>query len=163
MKEKGIHNLTVVSIDVWHNKAYLPIQAQYESGLYVDIDPVYVVSLNPDELRRAIQSVKNAGIKCLPDPRTKEEFRKRKDPVLAVSGSRSWKQLAKTGASYTIGWTNKEVRIDMSRLDKQGRWEYDPNKVRILPNDVPIDEIVKILLEDIETRPELFRFEHDEN
>ena len=163
MQEKEIPKLTVVSIDVWHNKAYLPTQAQYESGLFVDIDPVYVVSLNPDELKGAIQSVKNAGHKCLPDPKTKEEFRKRKDPVLAVSGSRSWKQLAKTGASYTIGWTDKEVRIDMSRLDNLGRWEYDPKKVRILPNDVPIDEIVEIILEDIETRPELLRFDYDEN
>ena len=53
--------------------------------------------------------------------------------------------------------TENHVRIDMSRLDKKGRWENDPEKVRILPPDTPIrSKCVKIIFDDINTRPEIF-------
>lgn len=106
---------------------------------------------------QAIQAVKDAGHKRLPDPKTREEFQRRKDPVLASTKARSWKQLARNGASYTVGWTANEIRIDMSRLDKKRRWENDPEKVRILPPDTPLEKIVEVTLEDIKTRPELIQ------
>lgn len=157
MLEKENPKLTVVGVDVWHGKAYIPTQAQYESGIFVDVDPVYIVSLDPDELEQAIQAVKDAGHKRLPDPKTREEFLAHKDPILAATGARSWKQLAKTGASYTIGWTDKEIRIDMSRLNKKGVWEFDLEKVKKLPPDAPIEQIVEIILEDLKARPEALK------
>lgn len=101
--------------------------------------------------------MKKAGHKTIPDPKTRDEFLARKDPILAASGARNWKQMAKTGASYSIDWTEKEVHIDMSRLNKNGVWEYDPEKKRILPPDTSIEEIVEIILEDVETRPEVLQ------
>jgi len=157
MLHKDIPKVSLVVVYVWKGRAYIPIQAQYESGIFVGIEPVIIASLNIEEMAEAVRAVKDAGHKRLPDPKTREEFLARKDPVLEATHARSWKQLAKTGASYTIGWTENEVRIDMSRLDKKGRWEYDLEKARILPSDTPIDQIVEIILEDLKARPEALK------
>ena len=84
---------------------------------------------------KAIQVVKEAGHIRLPDPETREEFLRRKDPILAATKARSWKELAQKSTScIRLGWTENEVRIDMSRAGKKGSMEYDLEKVRILPH-----------------------------
>ncbi len=148
--------LRVVGIYVWRGKAYLPVQAQLESGPFMDIEPVYTAGLNAEELISAVEKVLAAGHPRLPDP-TREEMRQRKDPVLMATKARSWKELAQTGASYTIGWTDKEIRVDISRLDKKGRWEFDPEKTRIFPPDASLPDLIAVILEDIWSRPELMR------
>ena len=150
--------LTIAGIIVWHGKAYIPVKAQFESGLYVDIEPVYITEINIEEITKALKAVRDAGHKQLPDPKTREEFLSRKDPILEATHARSWKQLAKTGISYSIGWTDKHVRIEMSRLDKKSRWEYDPEKTKILPPDTPLEHIVESILKDVRTRPEIFNY-----
>jgi hypothetical protein len=147
-------NMRLVVIYVWHCKAYLPVQAQFESGPFTGIEPVYTTNLTADELVSAVENVLAAGHPRLLNL-TREEMRQRKDPVLTVTKARSWKELARTGASYTIGWTDKETRVDMSRLDKKGRWEIDPGKVRTFPPNTPLKDIITVILEDIQSRPEL--------
>lgn len=148
--------MKVVGIYVWHGKAYVPVKAQFESGIFVGTEPVYTAELNVEELLTVVRTVLSAGHPRLPTP-TREEMQQRKDPVLATTKARSWKELAKTGAAYTIDWTDKEIRVDMSRLDKKGRWEYDPEKARVLPLDTSLQEIVTVIFEDILSRPELWR------
>ena len=148
--------LRIVGIYIWRGKAYMPVQAQIESGAFMDIEPVYTAGLNAEELLSGVEKVLAAGHPRLPDP-TQEDMRRRKDPVLAATRARTWKELARTGAAYDISWTDKGVRIDMSRLDKKGRWEWDPAKVRILPPDTPLPEIIAVILEDIQSRPELWQ------
>ncbi len=144
----------VVVIDVWRGKAYLPVQARYEIGGSMDVEPVYVADLTAEDLMEAIEKV-------LGHPRmpalTREEIRHRADPVLKATGARSWKELSQTGASYVIGWSDKETRIDMSRLDKKGRWEYDLAKIKILSSNAPLKDIAAIIMGDIRTRPEVWR------
>lgn len=147
-----------VSIVVWRGRAYLPAQALLESGIYMDIDPVYSAGLNSEELLSAVEKVLAAGHPRRPDP-TREEMRRRKSPILAATGARSWKELARVGASYNIAWTDKEIRVEMSRLDKQGRWEWDPAKRQIFSLDTPLEDIIAVILEDIRSRPELQRTE----
>jgi hypothetical protein len=138
MLRKEKKSLQLVVIYIWHGKGYLPTQALFESGIFVDKDPVHVAELKVDHMTKAIQVVKDAGHALLPDPKTREEFLARKSPILQATGAHSWKQLAQRGVNYSIGWTENEIRVDMSRLDKKGRWEYDPNKVRILSSDTPL-------------------------
>lgn len=147
--------VTVVGIYVWRGKAYLPVQGQFESGIYVDLEPVYVAELTLDGLMAAVQKVVAAGIPRLPEP-TEEEWRKRKSPILTATKARNWKELARAGASYDIVWRETQIRVNMSRLDKQGRWEFDPTKVRIFPPDTPLEEIIAVILADIRTRPEVW-------
>lgn len=111
-----------VGIVVWHGKAYLPVQAQLESGLWMDLEPVHVADLNANDLLSAIEKVLAVGHPRLPNP-TREEMRQRKDPVLTATQARGWKKLARTGASYSIGWTEEGIRLNVSRLDRKGRWE----------------------------------------
>lgn len=157
MANKPSKYLIIAGIYVWKGKAYIPTHAQYESGIFVDIDPIYITELKPSEMIQAIKSVKEAGHKCIPDPNSREEFLKRKDPVLTATKAKSWKQLARNGASYTIGWTEKQIRIDMSCLNKKGVWEYDLGKVKLLLPDASLEQIVGIILEDIKTRPEVLQ------
>jgi hypothetical protein len=157
MFQKQIRKVQIVGIYVWRGRAFLPVQAQYESGIFVDVEPAHSAELNVSDLTKAVLAVKDAGHTQIPDPKTREEFQARKDPVMAATGARSWKQLAQEGASYTIGWTDTEVHINMSRLDKKGRWEYDPAKVQKLSPDTHVKQIVQIILEDIQSRPELIQ------
>ena len=146
--------LRVVSIFVWRGRAYVPVQAQYESGIFTSVEPVLTVDLTLCELTSAVGTVLAAGHPHLPDP-TREEAQKRNDPVLMAAKASTLKKMMSAGASYGIAWTNKEVRVDMSRLDKKGRWEFDPAKVRVFPSDTPLEEVLAVILEDIRSRPEL--------
>lgn len=148
--------LIVVGIYVWREKAYLPVQAQFESGIFTDVEPILIVNLDTEELVSAIQKVKEVGHPKLPEP-TREEWLERKHPVLRATKARSWKELARQGFSYTIGWTDSETRVDMSRLDKQGRWENDPAKVKIFPQGMSLQVLVATILEDVFSRMELNR------
>jgi hypothetical protein len=143
-----------VSIVVYRGKAYLPVLARFESGIWVLMEPVFAAELKVDELIAAIRKVIEAGHQTLPDP-TREEWQKRKDPTLAATRARSWKALARNGASYGIDQTNATIRVDMSYTDKKGRWQNDPEKVRVFPRDTPLEKIVEIIVEDIRSRPEV--------
>ncbi len=142
------------SINVWRGRAYLPVQAHLQSGAWLDVGPVYSAVLQPDELEAALEQVLALGNPQLPNP-TREEMRRRKDPLLAATKARSWYELARTGAAYSISWTDRGVWIEMSRLDHKGRWVWDRAKQRILPPDAPLSEIVAIIPEDVRTRPEV--------
>lgn len=144
----------VVSIYIWKGKAYLPLQGRFDSGIWTDLDPVYVSNLNEGEIVDAINKVLAAGHPRLPDP-SKEEWQRRKDPVLAATKASSWKALAREGASYSLGWTHDQIRVDVSMLDKKGRWQFNPEKVRIFPIDANLQLVVAPILEDIRARPEL--------
>ena len=122
----------------------------------IDIEPVYVASPDNEDLSSAVAKVLAIGHPQLPTP-TREELRQCRSPILAATKARSWRELARTGASYTISWTDKEIRVNMSRLDKKGRWEYDPEKRRTFPPDTSLQDIVAVVLEDIRSRPELWK------
>jgi hypothetical protein len=146
--------MRLVTINVWQGKAYLPVQAQIMSGPFMDIEPVYITELKTKSLSDAIEKVLSAGHPQLPDP-TREEMKRRKDPILSATRTRSWKELAAGGACYTIVWDEAETSIQMSRLDSEGRWEYDPQKKCSLPPDTQLGKLVDIILQDIYSRSEL--------
>jgi len=143
-----------VGIYIWMGKAYLPVQGRFDSGIWVDLEPVYVADATTEDLASAIEKVLATGHPQLPDP-TKGEWQKRRDPVLAATKARNWKALAREGVSYSIGWTEDQIRLDMSMVDNKGRWQFDPAKMRILPLGTSVHDLVTLILEDIKSRPEL--------
>jgi|WetSurSiteA1Bulk_404760.scaffolds.fasta_scaffold44919_2 hypothetical protein len=151
MNDNGKPQKKSFVVDVWREKAYIPSLARFNYGM-VDIDPVYIVPLKKAEMITAILKVIDSKEQQLPDQKNPDELLKRKSPILLATGARSWKELAKTGYSYSIDWPEQHVRIDMSRLDKHGRWEFDPNKTRVLPPDTALEDIVDIILNDVELR-----------
>lgn len=145
-------NRRSVSIVVWHGKAYLPCQARIEAGMWMDMEPVYVTDVNVEGLKAAIEKVLAVGHPLLPNP-TQEEVKRLKSPLLLATKARSWKELAQTGVSYGIEWTEQHIRVDMSYQDKLGRWQNDPAKVRIFPPDTPLEDVIAVILADVRTRP----------
>ena len=106
----------VIVIDVYRGKAYLPAQVQFESGIRADSDPVFTADLNVQDLVSAAEQVLAAGQPRLPDP-TREEWKNRESPIMGATKAHTWKELARSGASYAIALTDRDVRVDMSRLD----------------------------------------------
>lgn len=147
-------NRRSVSIVVWQGKAYLPCQARIEAGMWMDVEPVYVSDIDLDSLQVSVEKVLSFGHPLLPTP-TQEDVKRMKSPLLVATKARSWKDLARAGASYGIDWTDQHIRVDISYRDKQGRWQNDPAKVRTFPLDTPLEEVLTVILEDIRSRPEL--------
>jgi hypothetical protein len=125
-----------------------------EGGPYVLIEPIYVVNLAPQEIVEALKKAINTGHPAFPSL-TREGWQKRKDPVLKAAGVKSWKELARDGASYTLEWSEDTIRLYVSRLDQRGRFETDPAKTRTFPKRTPLETIVEAVLDDIRSRPEL--------
>jgi hypothetical protein len=144
-----------IGVYIYQGKAYIPTIAQYVSGIFVDIDPIHLSSIDSQSLTLSMRLAKKAGHKQLPDPKSREEFLARGDPVLAATKARSWKQLARSGVAYNITWVSEHVRIEMTLLNKKGVWEFDPSKTKILPPDTPMERIAEIILEDFHSRSEV--------
>jgi hypothetical protein len=143
--------IKLVGIVVVNGKAYLPSLAETKSGLLIQVDPVYEVEIEEGQLVAAIENMLSGSRTKIPDL-TREEWKKRKDPVLLATRNKSWKELARKGFSYGLEWTDKGIRLDIPKLDQQGRWEVDPNAVRIFPHNTPIRVIVKTIIDHVQTR-----------
>lgn len=144
----------IAGVIIRNNKAYLCVDAQTEAGFYFGIEPVFISNLNVEEFTTAFQKVIAFGHPKIPTP-TVEEMKKRRDPILAAAGVKSWKALAQNGASYTISWRENSITLYMSRLDKKGRFETDPGKTRTFSKETPLQTIVEVILADAQSRPEL--------
>jgi hypothetical protein len=142
------------NILVRRGKGYLPTQALIAGGPYVLVEPLYIVNLDVKDMVQALKQVIAAGHPRFPNL-TKEQWQKRKDPVLQAAGVRSWKELAKDGASYAIEWDEDRITLYISRLDLKGRFETDPTKTTVFPNQISLETIVGKILEDVHSRSEL--------
>jgi hypothetical protein len=145
----------VVNVFVRRGKCYTCMLAQTEAGFYVDSEPVFVTDLVADALLSALERVIALGHPKIPTP-TPEEMRKQIGPIPSAIGVNSWKKLAQGGAAYSIQWNpDKSITLFMSRLDKKGRFEWDPAKTHTFPEDTPLRTMVEAILEDVRSRPEL--------
>jgi hypothetical protein len=149
--------IRVASVVVRKGKAYTCVAAQTEAGFYVDSEPVFVVDLHTDEVLAALEKVIALGHPSVPTP-TVEEMRKRPGLIPSAAGVSSWKKLAQGGASYSIQWRkDSTITLFISRLDKKGRFEWDPARTRTFAGDTPLRTVVEAILEDVRSRPELMR------
>ena len=136
------------SVVIHRNKAYVPMNARMESGVYLLEEPIIAADLTVDDLNDALQRIRELGNPVVHTP----DIKTRRDPLLLATRARSWKQLAREGAAYGFDWTDKEVRLDMSKVDRQGRFVDDPDKTRRFPPDVPMREIAEAILQDWHSR-----------
>jgi hypothetical protein len=141
-------NLRSASIIYYQGKFYIPSSVESESGVIIDAEPVYVTGVDIGEMVKVIEHVLLAPRPRVPDL-SRDEWKKRKDPVLNATGAKSWKELASKGFAYNIGWSDKQKRLDIARVDKQGKWEFDPEKVQIFSVSTPLETIVQIILDDV--------------
>jgi hypothetical protein len=150
--------IRVANVIVRQGKAYIPTTAQIEgemAGAYLDIEPIYVTNLTLDELTEALERVVATGNPKVPTPTLEELERYYSKLVPRAAGVKSWKALARGGASYAIEWQRDKIVLYMSQLDKKGRFVDDPGKRREFPSGTDIRTIAEVILEDVNSRPEL--------
>ena len=146
----------MMTVIIRQGKAYVPVNAEIESGLYFIIDPVFTADLTVDDLTAACERVVAIGHPRISPP-TSEEMQRRHDPILAAAGVKSWKQLAKHGATYTISWEDDQITLYLSQHDAQGRFAAGIGETRTFPKATPLRTLVEAILADAKTRPELGR------
>jgi hypothetical protein len=146
----------VVGIYVYEDKAYLPTIARIRTGGWFDTEPVFICDLDVKKIASTIEGLVARG-HIVVEPTDPEMGNLRQGAVLRATKTHSWKELANKGVSYNIDFLHDQIRIDMSRLDKKGRWEFDPNKVQVLPHDTSLEVIVDLILRDVRIRPELWQ------
>jgi hypothetical protein len=141
-----------VSIVVWQGKAYIPVSTQLELGGWLDQDPVYKTDLNMESMRSAIENVLQAQDSDLSSA-VDEERKKKKDPILRATKAKSWYELAKTGASYSIDWLEDMIRVDMTYPGAKHKFQFDPDKTQEFSTNTKLTNILAVILEDIKSRP----------
>jgi hypothetical protein len=132
--------------------AYITTHARYKhNGLFTDIEPGYKIHPTQSELVPIVKELLSKRVDVLSDP-TPIEIKKRRDLLPRVTGARSWKRLCKNGISYIIELSNQGFLLEMSRLDKKDRWEFDPDKIKTYPRNTDIAVIIQDVLEDLAER-----------
>lgn len=143
----------MATIIIHKDRAYLPVNAEIEGGPYFVIEPVFEANLQVDSVVSALEKILEIGHPKIPAP-TKEEMKKRKDPILRATGTTSWDQLAKEGLAYTIYWTPEQVILYLSSTDKKGRFS-NVGRTQTFSGDVTLTTIVEAVLEDINARGQM--------
>ncbi len=139
-------NIRSASVIIYQDKAYVPTEAQMETGPYLAIEPVYVAGLTPEEIAQALAQAIAAGHPRVPGM-TRDEFRKRRDPILKATKARSWKELYQKGGVYGIEFREDEILIYTH--------SEDPLKVgNILrfPSDASLRDLAEAILNNFRAR-----------
>ncbi len=145
---------SMIGLIVRHGKAYVPVEAQTDTGLYMDAEPVFVADLTPEELQAALERAIAAGHPRIPHP-TQEQWRHWRSPVLKAAKVRSWKQMATGSASYTITWSEQNVKLYISHVVDPAKWRQARPTERVFPPGTELAVLVEAILEDVRAHPQL--------
>jgi len=143
--------ITSASITIYKEKVYLPVIGKTYSGLFVDTNPVFICNPILEEMVINLNKVQEIGHPNI-EINSSEDRLKHVNIMLKATATKSWKELARLGYCYTLGWSTKGTLLEMSRMDKQGRWEYDPLKTKRLPLDTPYNDLIQVILDDYHSR-----------
>lgn len=139
------------SVIICNDKAFISVEGKTDSGLYVDMEPVFVSNVSIEEIKSNLAKVQAFG-----HPRVQilssEDRNMAAKVMLKATGAKSWKELGRTGFCYTFSGNESYIFLQISRLDKKGRWEYDPEKEHTFPLDTPLDEVIQIIIDDYHSR-----------
>ncbi len=140
-----------VQIIVISDKAYLPSDGVYPSGLSTGIEPVFIVNPTMDELLPIVRKMAITGPKLLPWP-TKEDIDFQRKLLPRITKTKSWKRLGQVGISYLFDIAENGIVLEMSRLDDKGRWEFDKKKQKRFPVNTDLTVVLQDILDDLKTR-----------
>jgi hypothetical protein len=118
--------------------ALIPTTGLTKSGLYVDLEPVEVVSTSDrSALQRAIERTASRG-----NPRASEPGRSptAASVVLKLAKSRSWSEFERSASTWAIDEKDGRLRIIAYRPSEEGGWEEDPQRTEVLPPTSGIQE-----------------------
>ena len=156
-----------IDITVRSGKAYLPtLYFNERHRLNFAREPVLVVDLTSEAafeaLVEAVRKKMEEGNPLMEVPEDPGEFRrwlkkiKSTSPEAKAAGFKSWRPFAKKARAYHIGFLEDKIIVTMSGPPKGGWLVYDPKKTREFPPDTPLEEVVRVIWEDICSTPELW-------
>ncbi|MGB9873300.1 MAG: hypothetical protein ACPLYD_16785 [Anaerolineae bacterium] len=147
-----------IDIIIRSGKTYIPtLYREEKHRLYFPQEPVLVVDLAFESLLEAIQKKMEEGNPPIEVPNVRE-YRKRNPvpPEAKAAGFKSWRPFAKKARAYGISFLEDKIIVTMSGPSKGGWLVYDPKKTREFPPDTPLEEVVRVIWEDICSIPELW-------
>lgn len=145
-------DIRLVGIIIWNNKAYIPTPARYvNEGPFTNLEPIYIVNPTQSELVPLVQKMLSKKPATLPNP-TPEEIKFRRDLLPKATGARSWKRLSLNGMAYNIVLTDKGLMLDISELDRKGRWIFPLEKQINFPAGTDLSVVIQAMLDDLEKR-----------
>lgn len=146
-------DIRLVGIIIWNNKAYISTPARYRNeGPFTGLEPIHTVNLTQSDLVPLVQTLLSKKPEILPNP-TSKEVKFRRDLLPKVTGARSWKRLSLNGIAYNIVLTDKGLMLDISELDKKGRWIFPLENQTNFPAGTDLSVVIQAMLDDIEKRP----------
>ena len=156
-----------IDITVRSGKAYLPtLYFNKRHHLHFAREPVLVVDLTSEAafeaLVEAVRKKIGEGNPLMEVPEDPGEFRrwlkkiKSTSSVAKAAGFKSWRPFAKKARAYGISFLEDKIIVTMSGPSKGGWLVYDPKKTREFPPDTPLEEVVRVIWEDIRSTPELW-------
>ena len=131
---------------VWKNRAFVPSQAITDSGLLMQVDPVYELELSAEALGPVLYRVLTSELPRIKN-QTQSEWRTRKDPVLVKTGAKSWRELARMGAGGGIAEVPDGYLVSFSRRTSKGDWQEDLGRRKHFPSSTLFAELTKVLLD----------------
>jgi hypothetical protein len=141
------------AITIWNNKAYLPTPARYvNEGPFTNLEPIHIVNPTQSELVPLVQKMLSKKPEILPNP-TLEEIKFRRDLLPKATGARSWKRLSQNGIAYGIVLTEKGLTLEISELDRKGRWIFPLEKQINFPASTDLSIVIQAMLDDHDKRP----------
>ncbi len=145
-------DIRLVAVTIWNNKAYISTPARYvNEGPFTDIEPIYIVNLTQSELVPLLRTILSKKPEALPNP-TSEEIKFRRDLIPKATGARSWKRLSQNGIAYNVVITEKGLMLDISELDRKGRWVFPLEKQVNFPTGTDLSIVIHAMLDDLEKR-----------
>jgi len=120
--------------------AYVPTVVRLQTGAYVDVDPVAVVTVaNTEGLRRAFLDTIARKNAIVPPP-PKDNW---PPPVLLkYAGVKTWSAFARDASVWSIEEIDGDYLIAGYRTHHKGYWEEDPNQKTNFPPGTAVGDVI---------------------
>lgn len=137
-----------VRIVIKNGRAFMPTNAETYDHVIFGIDPVYICELKADELLAVVSKVINQENRTLSMEEAKTQIelgKKRKSPILLATKSKSWLDLERTSAGYSIQTYDSGTKWVLF-LHSSKKGVYKDIYFQIT---TPLRELVELILEDV--------------
>jgi hypothetical protein len=147
--------IKTLHIYISRGKAYIPLIAKSDVGVYFEIEPIQIVDLKFDDLLVVIRHALNDDSPIIPHPSLDEQKVLAK-PMLTAAKVRSYKQFVQTSRLYSIWQYLDRIELHLFERVKKGTGYYsDLSQALKFSLNSDLSEIVRALLADIKEHPEL--------
>jgi hypothetical protein len=123
---------------------YLPTVVNQGIGLYMDVEPVTVVSVTDTEgLRRVLR---DTIPKENPFVAPSVEDARRRRILLKYTGDKSWPALMRNAWVWSINKKDGKYKIAGFHVHEKGYWEEDPEQTIEFPPETTVDDVVERMI-----------------